>query len=44
MIENVKLHGFRSGLPQRDDHNLVVEALCLELKKDHDALRLAPPQ
>jgi uncharacterized protein (UPF0303 family) len=33
-----------SGLPQRDDHNLVVEALCLELKKDHDSLRLAPPQ
>ena len=33
-----------SGLPQRDDHNLVVEALCLELKKDHDALRLSAPQ
>jgi uncharacterized protein (UPF0303 family) len=33
-----------SGLPQRDDHNLVVEALCLELKKDHDALRLSVPQ
>jgi uncharacterized protein (UPF0303 family) len=33
-----------SGLPQRDDHNLVVEALCLELKKDHEALRLAAPQ
>ncbi len=33
-----------SGLPQRDDHNLVVEALCLALKKDHDALRLAAPQ
>lgn len=32
-----------SGLPQRDDHNLVVEALCLALQKDHDALRLAPP-
>jgi len=30
-----------SGLPQRDDHNLVVEALCLELKKDHDALRFS---
>jgi uncharacterized protein (UPF0303 family) len=29
-----------SGLPQREDHNLVVEALCLELKKDHDSLRL----
>jgi uncharacterized protein (UPF0303 family) len=33
-----------SGLPQRDDHNLVVEALCLELKKDHDALRLSAAQ
>jgi uncharacterized protein (UPF0303 family) len=33
-----------SGLPQRDDHNLVVEALCLELKKDDDALRLSAPQ
>jgi uncharacterized protein (UPF0303 family) len=33
-----------SGLPQREDHNLVVEALCLELKKDHDALRLPAPQ
>jgi uncharacterized protein (UPF0303 family) len=29
-----------SGLPQRDDHNLVVEALCGVLQKDHDALRL----
>ncbi|HWW98171.1 MAG TPA: heme-degrading domain-containing protein [Edaphobacter sp.] len=29
-----------SGLPQRDDHNLVVEALCLALQKDHDSLRL----
>jgi uncharacterized protein (UPF0303 family) len=30
-----------SGLPQREDHNLVVEALCLELNRDHNALRLA---
>ena len=30
-----------SGLPQREDHNLVVEALCLELHKDHDSLRLS---
>jgi uncharacterized protein (UPF0303 family) len=30
-----------SGLPQREDHNLVVEALCLELGKDHDTLRLS---
>jgi uncharacterized protein (UPF0303 family) len=29
-----------SGLPQREDHNLVIEALCLELKQDHDSLRL----
>ena len=29
-----------SGLPQRDDHNLVVEALCLELHRDPAALRL----
>jgi uncharacterized protein (UPF0303 family) len=33
-----------SGLTQREDHNLVVEALCLELHKDHEALRLTPPQ
>jgi uncharacterized protein (UPF0303 family) len=29
-----------SGLPQREDHSLVIEALCLELKQNHDALRL----
>jgi len=29
-----------SGLPQRDDHNLVVEALCLFTGRDHNALRL----
>ncbi|MEO6910266.1 MAG: heme-degrading domain-containing protein [Edaphobacter sp.] len=33
-----------SGLPQREDHNLVVEALCLELKIDPSTLRLPPPQ
>jgi uncharacterized protein (UPF0303 family) len=32
-----------SGLPQRDDHNLVVEALALLLVKDVDALRLQGP-
>ena len=32
-----------SGLTQREDHNLVVEALCLVLQKDHDSLRLSPP-
>jgi uncharacterized protein (UPF0303 family) len=30
-----------SGLPQRDDHNLVVEALCAILGRDYAALRLA---
>jgi uncharacterized protein (UPF0303 family) len=29
-----------SGLPERDDHNLVVEALCLVTGRDHQALRL----
>jgi uncharacterized protein (UPF0303 family) len=29
-----------SGLTQREDHNLVVEALCLELQKDHANLKL----
>jgi uncharacterized protein (UPF0303 family) len=33
-----------SGLPQRDDHSLVVEALCLTLEKDHESLRLPSPQ
>ena len=33
-----------SGLPQRDDHNLVVEALCLALHKDHESLRLPSPE
>ena len=31
-----------SGLPQRADHELVVEALCLLLRKDYATLRLAP--
>jgi uncharacterized protein (UPF0303 family) len=31
-----------SGLTQREDHNLVIEALCIELKQDHDTLRLSP--
>ena len=31
-----------SGLPQRDDHHLVVEALCAVLGSDFRALRLAP--
>ena len=29
-----------SGLSQREDHNLVVEALCLHLGLDYDLLRL----
>ena len=33
-----------SGLTQREDHNLVVEALCLELQRDHDSLRVSPTQ
>ncbi|UJQ95503.1 heme-degrading domain-containing protein [Mariluticola halotolerans] len=32
-----------SGLPGRDDHGLVVEALCVATGADHDALAL-PPQ
>ncbi|HEX4037528.1 MAG TPA: heme-degrading domain-containing protein [Acidobacteriaceae bacterium] len=31
-----------SGLAQRDDHNLVVEALCLELDQSFSELRLPP--
>ena len=31
-----------SGLPQRDDHNLVVEALCALVGRDFAALRLGP--
>jgi len=30
-----------SGLPQRDDHELVVEALCLALNRDYASLALA---
>ena len=29
-----------SGLPQRDDHNLVVEALCVATGRDYQSLRL----
>jgi uncharacterized protein (UPF0303 family) len=32
-----------SGLPQRADHELVVEALCVELGKDYGKLALANP-
>ena len=30
-----------SGLPQRDDHELVVEALCLTLNRDYSSLALS---
>lgn len=30
-----------SGLPQREDHELVVEALCASLGRDYTSLRLA---
>jgi uncharacterized protein (UPF0303 family) len=33
-----------SGLPQRDDHEFVVEALCLELGKNYESLRLGPAE
>jgi uncharacterized protein (UPF0303 family) len=29
-----------SGLPQRDDHELVVEALCAHLGRDYESLKL----
>jgi uncharacterized protein (UPF0303 family) len=43
-VENAGVVGSMtvSGLPQRDDHNLVVEALCVHLKRDFEALRLGP--
>ena len=31
-----------SGVPQRDDHNFVVEMLCVFLGADHGALALGP--
>lgn len=33
-----------SGLAQREDHNLAVEAICLELGLDHQTLRLPTVQ
>ncbi len=44
IVENAGIVGSAtvSGLPQRDDHNLVVEALCALLGKDFAALRLGP--
>jgi len=31
-----------SGLPQREDHSLIIEVLCAMLGRDHDKLRLDP--
>jgi uncharacterized protein (UPF0303 family) len=44
IVENAGIVGSVtvSGLPQRDDHNLVVEALCALLGRDFAALRLEP--
>jgi uncharacterized protein (UPF0303 family) len=44
IVENAGIVGSVtvSGLPQRDDHNLVVEALCALLECDFAALRLEP--
>ena len=44
IVENAGIVGSVtvSGLPQRDDHNLVVEALCAFLECDFAALRLEP--
>jgi uncharacterized protein (UPF0303 family) len=33
-----------SGLPQRDDHELVVEALCAHLGRDYESLKLDPEE
>jgi len=44
IVENAGIVGSAtvSGLPQRDDHNLVVEALCASLGRDFATLRLGP--
>ena len=43
IIKNVGIVGTItvSGIPQREDHNFVVEQLCSFLKLDHTALKLA---
>ncbi|HWG18273.1 MAG TPA: heme-degrading domain-containing protein [Acidobacteriaceae bacterium] len=44
IVENAGIVGAVtvSGLPQRDDHNIVVEALCQLTNRDHAALKLPP--
>ena len=44
IVENAGIVGAVtvSGLPQREDHNLVVEALCQLTHRDHESLRLPP--
>jgi uncharacterized protein (UPF0303 family) len=44
VVENAGIVGSItvSGLPQRDDHELVVEALCAHLGRDYAALKLGP--
>ena len=44
IVENAGIVGAVtvSGLPQREDHNLIVEALCLLTNRDHDSLKLPP--
>jgi len=44
IVENAGIVGSVtvSGLPQRDDHNLVVEALCAHLGRDFEGLKLGP--
>jgi len=44
IVENAGIVGAVtvSGLPQRDDHNIAVEALCQLTGRHHDTLKLPP--